>query len=306
MKTFINISLSTVVALTCLSSCSDNKWEPGPQDASGSMTVFFEPLAKYNLEIESEANHIISIPVSRADWSQAATVPFVVGEVTQGIIVPDEVIFEAGQKTAVIEIDATAMPAKTSAVVNLAIDPNYTGLYGAGSNELALNIQFTGGWEIVGYATLWYDDWSYDYNIFPSQKNVPVYNLDGTKKFKLEKFLGSDLDFVFTSSNSDGTGYIIPLQNYWYCVDYDSTYTYGDTDFYFYNNTLEEWPYGFSPDGSQPYISYYTVYNDTHSYMSFTDDKCVINIMGEAEFDDGEYGYVCPYYSFKPLYNPFK
>lgn len=305
MKAIYKSLIMLAACVGTLTSCSDDNWAPGPDDAAGCMTVFFGQLPSYNIEIEADDSHVISVPVSRANYDLAATVPLKVSETMQGVVIPESVVFEAGQKTAVLNIDVTGTPSKTSGKIVLDIDPKYVGLYGAGGTSLTLNVTMAGAWVPVGEATVYYDDWTWTWTLYPSEK-VTIYNLEGTTNFKIQNFVGSGLDFVFTCSDPSGSGYFKPLKNYYTCVEYDSSYSYSETDFYLYNTEEQEWPAAWSVDGSSPLISYYTVYNDDdYSTFDFTDSSAVFQFDGEVDYEDGSYGYLIARYQFKPLFNPF-
>lgn len=305
MKFNYKLAMMALAVASLASSCSDdNKWEPGPAADPDNMTVYIEQPSTYSYIFEEEDSPIVKINVSRAFYDEAASVPVLFSGLPENVAVPAAVEFEAGQKTVTFELDLTSLPIKKTYTITMSIDPAYTTPYGAGMTDLTFTALKAGQWlKIAERAQM-----EFGSNLYPTQY-LELWVLDGTQKFKIKNFLNSGLDFEFTSSNPDGTGVIVPLKNGLYCIDYDSSYEYGDYDFYLYNTELDEWPASFSPDGSSPKWEWVSFYNGGgYSGFYFKPDLTQwssVYFVAEFENDDASYGYAYITVWFKPAFNPF-
>ena len=262
MKFRYTKALATV-AILAVASCSDNKWEPGPDVNPGAMTVFFEPLSTYDIIVEPDDSRLIPVTVSRARNEKAATVA-ITSTCPEEVIVPETVEFEAGEQSKTIFIDIVNMPSKSSGAISLSLPEEMTTPYGAGNAAITMNVTISGAWILLA------DDVQVIFNnTYGRLYNSSLYILDGTNNFKFPNFLNSGLDFVFTV-NEPGIGNLryVPIKNYIDVHDYfDASYEYNGWFLHDdANNTYPEW----SPDGTLPFISLIEFDSD-YSYINFTE-----------------------------------
>lgn len=283
-----------------MASCSDSdKWEPGPQE-NNTMGVFFRQLDKYDYSLEPDDNHIVTVNVGRIDSKEAATVPLKVLSCPEGVAIPESVSFDAGEEETSFTIDLTAMPSKTSGEVKLQIDPAYSTLYGQGSSLLEMNVTITGQWIVLAdNLVLDYSKGTYAY---PDQ-TTELLMLEGTQRFKIPNFMNSGVDLVFTvddPTKSDAN--IIPFTN---CVWYEDLYPEYDDEYecwYLYDTATQTYPM-WSPDGSEPYITYAMFYGVGYSYIMMKEGYGYFTIA--ADYDNGKSGWCDVVLTFDPKFDPF-
>lgn len=295
MKLIYIKSLAAAALITVAASCSDEKWTPGPDVAPGCLTVYFEPLASYDLVLEPDDSRLIPVTIGRAKTDDAATVAINVVAAPQGVTVPASVDFAAGQQSATIFIDVEDMASKSSGTISLALPDDMTSPYGAGNPDLNLKVTVSGTWMPIGEDAMIYFSKNYD------PISTKLYILDGTYNFKLPDFLGSGLDFVFTVKNpGSGTLAVTPVKNFIDVHDYwGADYAYNGWILYDQENeTLPEW----SIDGSYPDVS---VLEFDADYSTIDVESGYIFFGPYFTFSDGSAGYIDLYIYFTPLFNPF-
>ncbi len=260
---------------TAVSCSDDDKWEPGPADHD-SMTVYFEQLPQYTYTLEADDDHVIPVTVSRAEYSEAASIPVEVTACPEGVVLPTAIDFEAGERSKTFNIDCSDMAPKTTAKVEMTLDPAYTSVYGAGSSSLDLTINTLGGWVPVS------DTVRYKFDVnYTSYMYTTLYVLDGTTRFKFENFLNSGVDFVFTlgEKQSNNRRYIIPEKNY---LAVDGNLSYG---WEFWDDELAEYPVCY-PVAGKVGIEYMSFYYGQYNYFNFDSGNGKMSYV-YCDFTDG-------------------
>lgn len=287
-----------------LASCSDDKWEPGPQTGD-TMGVYFGVQSDYNLIIEPDDNHLIELTLERLDSEKEAVVPLETVSCPEGAVIPGSATFAAGSKTTTVIADLTNVPAKTSGLLEIKVDPAYATLYGAGTSNLRMNVTMTGAWIPVGKDVKVYYDNGSEYDIYDEQ-HPELLMLEGTDRFKLTNFMYSGLDLLFRvgdKAEHESTGYaeIVPYKNF---IDYEEVF--GSADYAMWllydsaNDTLPMW----TPKGSNKEIEDCVFYGGS--------DYCYIGMnygygemCGYVDYTDGSWEYVYVSIWFTSLFNPF-
>lgn len=287
-----------------LASCSDDKWEPGPQSGD-TMGVYFGVQSDYNLLIEPDDNHLIELTLERLDSEKEAVVPLKVVSCPEGAVLPESATFAAGSKTTTVIADFTNVPAKTSGLLQIQVDPAYATLYGAGTSDLRMKVTMTGDWiPLSEKVTVYYDGGS-TYDIYDGQ-TTKIMMLEGTDRFKILDFMYSGLDLPFQigdKAEHESTGYaeIVPYKNF---ISYEELYGSDDYGMWlFYDTDKEELPI-WTPKGSSKTIEECIFYTGS--------DYCYIGLnygygmmTAEVDYTDGSWEYVYLTIQFKPLFDPF-
>lgn len=305
MKPIYKSSILAAAALL-LGSCSEDKWEPGPEVAE-TMGVYFNLLENPDILVLDDADRHATVTLSREKTDEAATVPLKIISCPEGVTAPTSVEFAAGQKTASFEVSMADMPLSTSGNLVMQIDPAYSNIYAAGTSEMNMKITVSAGWILLADDVVlnhYYENNTY---MFPEQ-TTSLYALDGANRFKITDFLNSGLDFVFTvPSPNDTYPYIVPTTNcvFYEDLDYDDDYH----SWYFYDTATASYPV-WSIDGSDLFVEYMTIdsYEDGYQY----DPETYINILEGTgtissliDFSNGDYKYHWIVLSFTPKFNPF-
>lgn len=281
--------------LTAVSCSDDDKWEPGPA-APDSMTVYFEQLPQYTYTLEADDDHVIPVTVSRADYSEAVSIPVEVTSCPEGVVLPTTIDFEAGERRKTFNIDCSDMPPKTTATVEMTLDPSYTSIYGAGSPSLNLTINTLGGWIPVSDTVRYKFDVNYTSYIYTT-----LYVLEGTTRFKFENFLNSGTDFYFTlgEKQSNNRRYIIPDKNY-LAIDGDLA-----NGWEFWNDELAEYPECYPVSGKVG-IEYMAFYYGQYNYFNFDSGNGKMTYV-YCDFTDGTSSWVNISFSKATLlFDPFE
>lgn len=295
-----------------LSSCSDKDWTPGEESLSGA-GVFFKPIEKYSITMEPDANQVVQVPVGRIVTAGAVDVPLQVVNVPEGVVVPQSVSFADGQEVAYFDIDVTAMKAKTTGNVELAIDPKVAYIYGEGSTTFNLEVIKTGEWIVLAddMYVHYYND-SYTKDIYPMVKDLKLYYLEGGRRYKIPNFMNSGIDLPFTMESVSYTASkrIAPTSNaIWF---WENDWANPDAEYtcwYFYDDANDEYPI-WSVDGSEPEIAWYYVFDDPLYYSTgniYTNGSAGegwLLFCGSADYTDESYRYLYPYYIFTPKFDP--
>lgn len=293
-------SYMLLVASLLVASCSDSdKWEPGPQE-NDTMGVFFRELDKYDYSLEPDDNHIVNVTVGRIDSKDAATVPLKIVSCPEGVVVPESVSFDAGEEETSFVVDLTGMPYKTSGEVKLQIDPAFSTLYGEGSSVLEMNVTITGQWIVLAdNLVIDYSKGTYDY---PDQQ-TELLMLEGTQRFKIPDFMNSGVDFVFTVDDpTKSDPEIVPFTN---CIWYDEVFPDEDNEYecwYLYDTANQTYPV-WSPDGSEPKITYAMFYGLGYSYIMMKKGYGYFTIA--SDYDNGKSGWCDVVLTFDAKFDPF-
>lgn len=287
-----------LAAVMLLPACSGEKWTAGPAEEE-TMGVYFGLQPQYSYVIEPDEDHVIKVSMNRAKDDAEATVPLKAISCPEGVVLPESVTFPAGSSQQTIFIDCTGMAIKTSGKIVLAIDPAYSSVYAAGSSTIELGVNMTGAWlEVADDVTVTYET-PYPY---PEQK-TKILMLDGTDQFKIPNFLNSGVDLLFRLSDPGAQWPdVVPYKNVmWYSEvfpDDDDEYTC----WYLYDSDNETYP-KWSPDGSEPLISFAQFYGAGFSYIGINDGYGYF--AAYADYTDGSGGWFYAHLNFTPLFNPF-
>ena len=283
------------MAIVAMTSCSDNdNYEPGPAPAPGCMSVFFEVSGSSTYEFMADDVPSIPVTVKRGVSADAASVPLnVASSVEGGFSVPAVAEFAAGQSSTVINIDCSALPAKTPATITLSIPEEYVNVYAAGSPEISFTATILGTWE------LWAKDVPFVFSSYYSPVVSDIYSIEGSGKYKIVNFLNSGLDFQFSV---DGY-HVVPLTNF---ITYNDAYE-TDEDAYncwlLYNEEEQTYPY-WCPDDSDYYISTACAYgyddSSDYTYIDLSGGNGVFYF--QLEYADGSWGWNDVSFSFTPLF----
>ncbi|MCM1297431.1 MAG: hypothetical protein NC311_17980 [Muribaculaceae bacterium] len=295
-------ALAAIAIMTMVTSCSDDKWEPGPDVDPSCMTVYFEPLSNYDIILEPDDSRLIPVTIGRAKIDEAASVDIKVISAPEGVVVPSSVDFAAGEQSKTIFIDLENMASKSSGTISLELPEEMTSPYGAGNSAINVNVTVSGAWILL------------DDNVYFSfaKHYQPVYGkiyiLEGTYNFKIPNFLNSGLDLQFTVDNpGEGNLKVIPLKNF---IDYKDYFgpDYSYDGWLFYNQEeqyLPEW----SPDGSYPNITGMEIDYDYGTISIYNNDKGLpegyMQFTPFISYSDASSGYDGIYVYFDPAFNPF-
>lgn len=298
------ISYASIAATLLLAACSDkDNWKPG-EPGPDNIGVFFTNLNKYDVTIEIDDPHVLTVSLSRLDPTDAATVPIKIVSAPEGAVIPSEVYFDAGEESTDIEIDVTDMPLKTSGDIILQIDPQYAALYGAGSSLLTMKVTTAGGWELLAddvVISCWV-------NTYPDEAGT-LYVQEGTNRFKIPDFLDSGTDLVFyVYDTSAKSSVIFPYTNYQYYSDIWTDDDDEDLPWYFYNTEKAAYPATWTPQGWPKAIEYITFYvYDGEDYGSYFRINGGYGTMTSyIEFADGSGSWEYFEFNFTPKFNPFE
>ena len=307
MKPRYNSTIFAAATLL-LGSCSDTKWEPGPEVAE-TMGVYFNLLEKPDILVLDDSDRTATVTLSREKTDEAATVPLKVVSCPEGVTVPTSVEFAVGQKTASFEVSIKDMPQGSSGSLAMQIDPAYANIYAAGTSEMSMNITVSAGWILLADDLVLNQSYEDNTYIFPNQ-HTSLYVLDGANRFKIPDFLNSGLDFVFTvPSPNDTYPIIVPTTN---CLFFSDLYGEDDDDYhswYFYDTAKASYPV-WSIDNSDLLVEYMSIdsYEDGQEYLPDT----YVNINGGdgtistfIEFSNGDAKYHWVMMTFTAKFDPF-
>lgn len=296
-KTALAAIALTVAATSC--SDNDNDWQPG-ETVPETMTVYFEQMPTYSYTFNADDSHIIPVTISRANYTEAASVPLEVTSCPEGVELPQTIDFEAGQKSVVLDIDCANMPSKTTGDIIMTLDPAYTSIYGAGAQTLSLSVTVTGSWIVFAERV----------KIKFSEKFSTVYSdlyiLEGTTQFKFENFLNSGTDFVFTlgEKQSNNRRYIEPVRNFIPASVADDNED--DEGWYFYNDAIADYPvmYPNNTDLGITDMYFYGGSQNSYNYINLTSGSGQLYYVWCTYTDDTS-GYQTIKLTLSPLFDPY-
>lgn len=291
--------------------CSDtDKWTPGPQDTNVGVCAYFEKPATTSFIFGTDTkpeDMVIEVPVKRQKTEGEATVGISIKTDCEEFSCPASVIFEDGKADSSFSIDCSGLPKSAFYNITVELAEDQTDIYGIGTNQLTFSAIKADWILLADQARYLYMDYSYA-NIYP-QTYGELYQLEGTKMFKLTDFFGSGLDITFEcKSPSDEVLY--PLQN----ADFENVYDEDKVDngWYLYDEANSKWPSWTPGDAAGypaiEYLLFYAsadyngcnmIYNEDtlYGYMWFT---------AGVNFDNGTFAWDYFQIDFNLKYNPFE
>lgn len=277
------MALSAMLFSLPLASCSDDDdYQPGPAVPEGNPSVYFPLQESYSFMFGSdEADKSFELTLKRLDASGEVSVPLILTSDVQGFTAPSEVKFEDGVNETKIRIDCSGLPTKQTYNVTLSIPESFSNPYVEGTDAVTVS-SLVSDWE------LWAKDAVFSFTDFYGDVYSDIYAMPGTRKFKIQNFLGSGLDLPFEVDNPSASYSLIhPTYNADPYINY-----YPEDAFqcwYLYNQDLGDFP-TWSPDGvSEPKITYALVYTygdgTNYTYIRFAKKKGQVTI--DTSYDDG-------------------
>lgn len=291
--------------------CSDSdKWTPGPQDTNIGVSAYFEKPSTTSFIFGSDTapeDMVINIPVMRQDTAGKATVGLILKSDIDGFTCPSSVSFEAGEASSSFSIDCSGIPNSKIYKVTVELAEDQTNTYGIGTNQLTFSA-IKADWLLLSdKARYLYSDFEYK-PIYP-QTYGELYQLEGTKTFKLTDFFGSGLDMTF-ECNEPEDQVLYPLQN----ADFENVYDEdkADNGWYLYDEANSDWP-SWVPGEVEGYpaISYllfYSISDYNACNMIYNEDTLYgyIGLTVGINFDNGDFKWGSFQVDFNLKYNPFK
>ena len=292
-------AVAALALMLTATSCQNTGWHAGPMPDPTSMAVFFPQQDKYSYVIEADDSRFIPVTIKRAqNVDQEASIVLQSVINGEGITVPTTVQFAKGEKEVTFMIDCSAMASKTNGSVSITIPERYTTEYGAGSNSLVYDISVAGQWILLDDRVDYVFD---DGSTFAGVEGIQgeLYNLDGTTRFRLGHFMGSDysVDFEFGDQSSSypllipGKGTeLVEVEGYTYWTLYDEA-----------TATYPQW----SPDGSDVTIDELLVATDDYT-NAFWDQRYLM-LYCENYYSNGltGQGWIYVYFSVPDGFDPF-
>lgn len=312
MRIFKYALTSAVLILGLMAtSCSDSdKWTPGPQDTNIGVSAYFEKPATTSYIFGSDydpEDMVIDVEVMRQDTKGDASVGITLKSDVEGFSCQNAVNFAAGEASATFQINCSAIPKGTPYNVTVELAEDQTDIYGIGTNQLTFSA-IKADWKLLSdQACYLYSDYSYN-AIYPATYGE-LYQLEGTKTFKLTDFFGSGLDITF-ECNKPENEVLIPLQN----ADFEnvSDYDKEDLGWYLYDEAKSEYPSWVPGDvEGYPAISYllfYSISDYNVLTMIYNQDSLYgyIGLTVGIDFDNGDFKWGSFQVDFNMNYNPFE
>lgn len=286
VKYFKKLGLLLMAVLILAGCKKEDGWEPGPEIEEGNMSVYFEPLSSYDLKLSAEDDKLVEVNVSRIKTDDAATVKLNLESVPEGVVVPEEVKFEAEQKTVKMFIDLSNMPEGVKGQVKISLPSDMSSPYTAGSSKITLDVYLAPWITIASKVTYEFRDQTFE---------CVLQMMEGTNIFRIPDFMGSGLDFVFRQETPGlSKTNMILLKN---IQETDYGWALYDEK----NGEYPEW----SPDGAEPLI-YYMDIQATGGYCVVDFANGYIYIGPTVEYTDGSWEYADYYFRFTLDFNPFE
>lgn len=305
------LAASALILGMIATSCSDSdKWEPGPQDTNTGVSAYFEKPSTTSYIFGSDYDPddmVIDVEVMRQITNGEATVGVTLKSEVEGFSCPQTVVFAAGEASATFQINCSAIPKGTPYNVTVELAEDQTDIYGIGTNQLTFSA-IKADWKLLSdQARYLYSDYSYN-AIYPATYGE-LYQLEGTKTFKLTDFFGSGLDITF-ECNQPEDAVLIPLQN----ADFDNVYDSDKEDlgWYLYDEANSDYP-SWVPGGLEGYpaISYLLFYgiSDYNVCTMIYNKETLYGYIGLTvgiDFDNGDFKWGSFQVDFNLNYNPFE
>lgn len=260
MKTIKNIIylLAGLIGLVATGCSDDDSYEPGPQTSPDCMQVYFLSSNEAAKTIDASDEYAITLQVGRIKTASAASVPIKIISQDEVLSIPANVEFAAGQSTAAIKISfpnaktATTYSYRIEIEGSEYVDP-YTVLDGS--------YKFAGSVLIASWQVAIKDATFTFASNFPAFKQ-DILQMEGTNKYKIENYLNSGTDLLFTADPA--TNLITPIGGYQSSA----------TAWYFYNNDTEKIPIPCFPAGSDISIdSFYLYLGASYTYLNLKTKK---------------------------------
>ncbi|MDE5812750.1 MAG: hypothetical protein K2H72_00550 [Muribaculaceae bacterium] len=314
MKFYRSYILPAAMAIAFLTGCSDSDdWTPGPQDTDTGVRAYFEMPSKSSFIFDSDAaaeDLNVEIIVSRAITDGSVSIPLTLKPDAEGFsLVTPAAEFAAGEGSTTVIVNCAGLPKGVKESFTLSLPADQTDTYGEGLLSVGYSV-IKAQWIVAS------DQVTYSYNDAGNNRTYPntygiLYQLEGTKMFRLEDFFGSGLDVMFECEQevTGGQGVVFkPLNN----ADF---YDYGDgyPGWYLYDEETQTYPEwvpgdvaGYSAIDNVSFesdIDYTTVYMNYdketgYSYIYFTT---------YVTQTDGNEGWGIWYATFNlDKYNPFE
>lgn len=255
---------ATLLFLTGMTTvgCSDSdKWTPGPQDTNIGVSASFDKPATTSYIFGSDYNPdqmLINVEVKRQDTAGAATVGVTLNADVEGFTCPATIDFADGEAQTSFAINCSGIPKGAVYNVSVVLAEDQTNIYGDGINRLDFKA-IKADWIILSdRARYIYSDGNQ--TIYPSTYGE-LYQLEGTKTFKLTDFFGSGLDMTFECTQPDEQLFY-PLEN----ADFENVdeEDLEDNGWYLYDDAKSKYPSSWVPGNLDGYnaISYLLFYAD--------------------------------------------
>lgn len=182
---YFKLFLLSAAALVAFSSCNqEEQYQWGPQDPSEKDEVYFATSVA-NEELEP-AQNIYTITVSRVNTTGALNVPIIVVNNQDNVFtVPASVDFNAGAKTAKLDIDISKMELETKYELEIELPSDFYYLYKKGTENGAK------GFHLICIKQKWNDAGTCtftDYTWFEEPAtvdNIPIQNHEGTMDYRM-------------------------------------------------------------------------------------------------------------------------
>lgn len=288
--------------------CSDSdKWTPGPADTdTGVMASFAQPAqTSYIFDVEQPASEMfIDVTVERRVTTDAVVIPLSLDKAVDGVSVPANVAFAAGESSVTFRVDCGQMPVSQRETFTIQLPDDQTDIYGDGLNDVTFTV-IKSTWAVVSDNVRYvYSDINYN-PIYPDTKNKKLYRLEGTDMFRFEDFFGSGLSVMFEASGADYS-MLYPLNN--------AYFEPGDPDnmWYLYDEAGDSWPAWVPGDVSgYPAISYLDFFaTSDYSWGSMIyDNETLYGYFGFSvgvTFDDDSFAWGSFQVDFNFNSNPFE
>jgi hypothetical protein len=307
MKSIYKLAFAAIAFTLPLASCSDDDdYAPGEEVAADCPSVYFPQQGSYSYTFTSdEADKNINLKVCRLNSVGAVSVPVTITSDVEGFTGPATIEFADGQTEAVYPLSCDGIPRQSECDVTVSIPEDFTNPYAEGTSMVSVK-SLVADWE------LWAPNALFEFSYYYASIRSDIYAMRGTRRLKIENFLGSGLDLQVNVEDIDRnvTSYarMFPLNNADPYVNY-----YPDDAFdcwYFYDEATGDWPV-WSPDGiGTPQIKFALCYgydassNYKYTYILPFDNSGSFTF--EFSYSDGTSGYDYVNFSYdEPLFEMF-
>lgn len=304
------IALSSILIGIGAAGCSDDKWEPGPEDNDTGVKAYFvaPKTTTYNFGSDYQPEDMnITLTVGREITEGEATVGVTLKSDAEGFSIPSSVTFADGEEFTTLSINCSGVAGGAYSKCTVYLADNQVDTYGPGLTEVSLSA-IQADWLLLSDGARYlYSDANYK-AIYPETYGM-LYQLEGTKIFKLTDFFGSGLDITF-ECNKPQDDVLYPLQN----ADFESVYEEDKEDlgWYLYDDANSSWP-SWTPGGvtGYPAITYLLFYSSSYYNVCSMvyDEKELygyIALTAGVNFSDGDFKWGNFQVDFYLMYNPFE
>ena len=194
---YILFTASAGLCLT-LASCSEDKYEPGPEPANDCMEAYFlsSNSSEYILGSESTS---VTLEVGRLKADNAASIPVIVEAKDEAFKVPSTVEFQAGEATAELTVTFEGIEIQKEKKFTIRLADEYVNPYTVhdGSDVFSATVLVSSWKKVVSNAQFWFS------SILKVSTFSDIYWLEGLNRFRIENFLGTGIDLSYTILNPD-------------------------------------------------------------------------------------------------------